>query len=196
MAPPEDPSNIRVFVSWQDQTVFSGEELKCTITFKNVAPIAGQPRQASGQQQPQPSSERSRLGATFTGRSKPNAVLTPPPISSNTGRSHHRSALSISYPPSSSKSRGGSVQWHTQIANDGRSGHAHKRSISIVSIGSGSTIDGHARRESIGTSQPPISRPTRSHNRSASLQIIPKGRPSISTGPQSGQSLGENCEMC
>ncbi|KAL2160861.1 hypothetical protein VTH06DRAFT_1058, partial [Thermothelomyces fergusii] len=28
-------SNIRVFVRWHEQAVFAGEELKCTITFKN-----------------------------------------------------------------------------------------------------------------------------------------------------------------
>ncbi|KAM0231146.1 hypothetical protein ACHAPO_008762 [Fusarium lateritium] len=32
---PEVPSNIRVFIRWHDQTVFAGEEVKCTITFKN-----------------------------------------------------------------------------------------------------------------------------------------------------------------
>ncbi|KAJ4307181.1 Golgi membrane exchange factor (Ric1p-Rgp1p) subunit [Collariella sp. IMI 366227] len=30
-------SNIRVFVRWHEHVVFAGEEVKCTITFKNVA---------------------------------------------------------------------------------------------------------------------------------------------------------------
>ncbi|KAH6990666.1 Rgp1-domain-containing protein [Ilyonectria sp. MPI-CAGE-AT-0026] len=34
---PDASSNIRVFIRWHEQTVFAGEEVKCTITFKNVA---------------------------------------------------------------------------------------------------------------------------------------------------------------
>ncbi|KAM5355558.1 hypothetical protein ACJ41O_002204 [Fusarium nematophilum] len=61
---PDGPSNIRVFIRWHDQTVFAGEEVKCTITFKNVAPGAGQPKQ-----QP-PQSERSRLASPLQARPK------------------------------------------------------------------------------------------------------------------------------
>ncbi|SPO03481.1 related to RGP1 Reduced growth phenotype protein [Cephalotrichum gorgonifer] len=32
-------SDVRVFVKWHEQTVFAGEEVKCTITFRNVASI-------------------------------------------------------------------------------------------------------------------------------------------------------------
>ncbi|KAG7135496.1 hypothetical protein HYQ45_006765 [Verticillium longisporum] len=31
----DSSSNIRVFIRWDDQIVFAGEEIKCTITFKN-----------------------------------------------------------------------------------------------------------------------------------------------------------------
>ncbi|KXJ96577.1 hypothetical protein Micbo1qcDRAFT_229442 [Microdochium bolleyi] len=59
--PPEPSGNIRVFIRWDDQTVFAGEDIKCRITFKNIAPTLGQPtpRSASGpydrhRQQPSP----------------------------------------------------------------------------------------------------------------------------------------------
>ncbi|KAG7101769.1 hypothetical protein HYQ44_018899 [Verticillium longisporum] len=32
----DSSSNIRVFIRWDDQIVFAGEEIKCTITFKNI----------------------------------------------------------------------------------------------------------------------------------------------------------------
>ncbi|KAL2205440.1 Rgp1-domain-containing protein [Sarocladium strictum] len=191
MALSDDATNIRVFVRWHDQTVFSGEEVKCTITFKNVAPLPGQSRHASGQQS-HAQSERNRLGASLAGRSKANAGLTPP--SAATGRGHRRSALSLSIPPSSSRSRSGSIQWPSSQTGsaDTRPGHAHKRSVSIVSIGSASTIDGHQRRESMGAPHPPpasAQRPGRGHSRSASLQIVPRGPQSPLAGPSSGTSL-------
>ena len=34
------PSDLQVFVKWKEQTVFAGEDVECTITFKNVAEIA------------------------------------------------------------------------------------------------------------------------------------------------------------
>ncbi|KAF1991396.1 Rgp1-domain-containing protein [Aulographum hederae CBS 113979] len=35
------PSNIRVSVQWKHATVFAGEDVECTITFRNVAPVPG-----------------------------------------------------------------------------------------------------------------------------------------------------------
>ncbi|KAJ5305444.1 uncharacterized protein N7443_005104 [Penicillium atrosanguineum] len=36
------PSNIQVFVNWRDQTIFAGENVECTITFKNIADTASE----------------------------------------------------------------------------------------------------------------------------------------------------------
>lgn len=33
---PDNPSNIFVFMYWHDQTILAGEDIKCTITLKNV----------------------------------------------------------------------------------------------------------------------------------------------------------------
>ncbi|KAJ5339803.1 hypothetical protein N7452_006531 [Penicillium brevicompactum] len=40
---PAMPSDIQVFVKWKDQTIFAGENVECTITFKNVADTSAEP---------------------------------------------------------------------------------------------------------------------------------------------------------
>jgi hypothetical protein len=174
---PDASSNIRVFVRWHDQTVFAGEEIKCTITFKNTASTNAQPKQQNLSLQV----DRSRLASPLLGRSKLQAGLTPPPSASNSGRGHRRGALSLSHPPSSSRARSGSIQWpQTQGAENGRSGHGHNRSVSIISIGSTGTADDHHRRDSVGRGQ----RPHRGHARASSLQIVPRLQTgSITSGP-------------
>lgn len=180
---PAGPSNIRVFIHWHDQTVFAGEEVKCTITFKNVAPG---PEQAKQQQQQQAPTERNRLAAPLTGRAKANAGLTPPP-SASTGRGHRRSALSYSAPSTHSHNRSGSIQWPSPASmSDRRSSHAHKRSVSIVSIGSASTVEDHVMRNE-NPSRP--QRPNRGHGRAASLQIVPRSQSSTIMTPQSGECV-------
>ncbi|KAM0296847.1 hypothetical protein ACHAPQ_005423 [Fusarium lateritium] len=173
---PETPSNIRVFIRWHDQTVFAGEEVKCTITFKNVTPGPGQSKQ------PPQQSERSRLASPLHSRSKPSQGLTPPP-SASSGRGHRRSALSLSVPASQSHSRTGSVQWPSSPGpSDRRSNHSHKRSVSIVSIGSNNTVEDHTQRNDL-PARP--QRPHRGHGRASSLQIIPRAQSNLPTGPHS-----------
>ncbi|KAF5671010.1 RGP1-like protein [Fusarium heterosporum] len=172
---PEAPSNIRVFIRWHDQTVFAGEEVKCTITFKNVTPGPGQSKQ-----QPQ-QSERSRLASPLHGRAKPSQGLTPPP-SASSGRGHRRSALSLSVPATQSHSRTGSVQWPSSPSSDRRPSHSHKRSVSIVSIGSNNTVEDHTQRNDLPVRP---QRPHRGHGRASSLQIIPRAQNQPPSGPHS-----------
>ncbi|CZS76273.1 unnamed protein product [Fusarium graminearum] len=173
---PEAPSNIRVFIRWHDQTVFAGEEVKCTITFKNVAPTPGQAKP------PPQQSERSRLASPLHTRPRSNQGLTPPP-SASSGRGHRRSALSLSVPASQSHSRTGSVQWPSSpITGDRRSSHSHKRSVSIVSIGSNNTVEDHTQRNDLPTRP---QRPHRGHGRASSLQILPRSQGQLPTGPHS-----------
>lgn len=182
MAPPEDSSDIRVFVHWHEQTIFAGEDIKCTITFKNIA--QGSDPQKNQSRPPQ--SDRHRLTSSLQSRAKANASLTGPP-SATTGRGHRRSALSLSAPPSNSRRASGSIQWPSGgPGGESRPKHAHKRSVSIVSIGSANTIDDHgSRHENTSHSSRPT-HPSRSHNRATSLQILPRGPLSPSAGPQSG----------
>ncbi|GJN74177.1 intracellular protein transport protein (Sat1) [Purpureocillium lilacinum] len=84
---PDGPSNIRVFVHWAEQTVFAGEDVKCTVTFKNVAPDQSQQRQK--QQTQQQGGERHR-----NGRAKAAASLTSPPPATS-GRGHRRTSPNL-----------------------------------------------------------------------------------------------------
>ncbi|KAI0011675.1 Rgp1-domain-containing protein [Xylariaceae sp. FL0662B] len=168
-------TNIRVFMKWEDQTVFAGEDIKCSITFKNVAPGPNQTRSVSNQHQnqhpqsPQVERQQRQPSPLLSPRGfKPsNNGLTPPVA----GRGH-RSTLSLTVPSTSSRLRGGPQQWAPPQATPQRSGHAHKRSLSIVSIGSAATVED----QSAGNLGPARSqRPSRGHGRSASLQISPRG---------------------
>ncbi|KAI0181483.1 Rgp1-domain-containing protein [Hypoxylon sp. FL1284] len=174
------PSNIRVFITWDDQTVFAGEDIKCQITFKNVAPTPVQTRSPSQHRQSStPIAERSRQPSPLLSpRSKPNNGLTPPLPSRG-----HRSTLSLTVPPTSSRLRGPppQLQWAPAQPSPQRPGHAHKRSLSIVSIGSAATIE---EQSHINSSPVRPQRPSRGHGRSASLQISPRGA-LMSGGPQS-----------
>ncbi|KAG6154167.1 hypothetical protein E4U37_002339 [Claviceps purpurea] len=188
--PPEVQSNIRVFIQWHDQTVFAGEEVKCTVTFKNVAATTNRAQQrTSPHEQQKAQGERQRLAVPLQARATKGSVgLTSPP-SITTTRGHRRSALSLNVSTSHAHSRSGSLQWpQTAGAGDGdwRPGHNHKRSLSIVSIGSTGTAEEHAHR-----SEPPSrsQRPQRSHNRAASLQIPLQGLASAGSGLQSAPFL-------
>ncbi|XXG97176.1 Proteasome subunit alpha type-2 [Hypoxylon texense] len=173
------PSNIRVFITWEDQTVFAGEDIKCQITFKNVAPSPNQTRSSSQHRQPPtPIAERSRQPSPLLSpRTKPNNGLTPPVQSRG-----HRSTLSLTVPPTSSRLRGPpQQQWTPTQPSPQRPGHAHKRSLSIVSIGSAATIE---EQSHMNATPARSQRPSRGHGRSASLQISPRGA-LISGGPHS-----------
>ncbi|TEA20080.1 hypothetical protein C8034_v007862 [Colletotrichum sidae] len=123
---PEASSNIRVFIRWHDQTVFAGEEIKCTITFKNITRDPNQQRQS---QRLAPTDRPRHVSPLL--RAKSNSGLTPP----NTAQTrNHRSALSLNVPAAQSRSRSGSVPWHSQLnstAGDHR-GNGHKNRIDLV----------------------------------------------------------------
>ncbi|KAK1459317.1 hypothetical protein CMEL01_02316 [Colletotrichum melonis] len=163
---PEASSNIRVFIRWHDQTVFAGEEIKCTITFKNIARDPNQQRQS---QRLAPVDRPRHVSPLLRGKS--SAGLTPPNSAQTRG---HRSALSLNVPVAQSRSRAGSVPWtpsHPPSALEHR-GNGHKKSVSIVSIGSTSTVpdDNQSNASSVKAH-----RPGRGHARASSLQIVPRG---------------------
>ena len=199
-SPPPSTSNIRVFVRWQDQVVFSGEEIKCTITFKNTA----RPPQPAGHRPYQLATSSSSRHANADGRPRQPSPLSPvatqhrgkgnsglaPPASAR----GHRSTLSLTVPSTASRARAGSgsLPWSPATARPSRSGSnggdnqnggsGHKRSVSIVSIGSVSTVDDGGQGSSSGKSKP--QRPARGHARASSLQIAPRG--TALSGPRSG----------
>ncbi|KAL1841685.1 hypothetical protein VTJ49DRAFT_6724 [Mycothermus thermophilus] len=118
----ESSSNIRVFVRWHEQVVFAGEEVKCTITFRNVArtdPDSPNPS-SSALSTPttlrptitSPTSASSRHPHPLRGRTGSPSItspgLSPPPPSA---RGHHRSSLSVSVPSAASRARSESLSW-------------------------------------------------------------------------------------
>ncbi|KAJ5123875.1 Reduced growth phenotype protein 1 [Penicillium bovifimosum] len=171
-------SNIQVFVKWKDQTIFAGEDVECTITFKNVAEVSadGNNKGEGGQHSrrlsrianhsptPNPNSD-SFFGfkssqALFSGRRSFSI--------SSQRKPSHRTASSLSTPLTGS---------HSFPPNSGPStprawqpGHGHKRSVSILSIDSEGQPDPtpsphhHYNRP----------QPARGHGRSASLQVLPR----------------------
>ncbi|KAI0426622.1 Rgp1-domain-containing protein [Xylaria sp. FL1042] len=184
--PPEGRStDIRVFIKWDDQTVFAGEEIRCQITFKNVAPgaspfvptAASASASLSNQRQPLQSSPRADRSR------QPSPLLSPRGGSTNglnspaSARSH-RSTLSLNVPSTSSRLRNSVPQWPPlQLPAPPpppppqNPGHVHKRSLSIVSMGSNATVD---EQTYVNGTQTRPQRPARGHGRSASLQIIPR----------------------
>lgn len=174
-------SNIRVFVQWKNSTVFAGEDIECTITFKNVAPPEGSDRSPvrklngfahGGDRQrklpPVHSSTRPSL-------SRNSSFVSQGPYQNSRG---HRPALSLSSPlpvhnhhPSSHSS----AAHHNGSPTPGGQKHAHGRSLSILSIGTDAATE-----KSYEAANSPR-RPARGHGRSASLQVMP-GRPSPLSG--------------
>ncbi|KHN98298.1 intracellular protein transport protein (Sat1) [Metarhizium album ARSEF 1941] len=184
--PPDIPSNIRVFVRWRDQTVFAGEDVKCTVTFKNAASTSSQQRQQQkSQQQQKPQGERQRLAVPLQSRAKASVGMAAPPPTTST-RGHRRSALSLGVSSTSSHSRSASVKWSQDASGGGdwRPGHA-QRSLSIISIGSANNADEHVQRNE-SQSLPRTQRSHRGHNRATSLQISAHG--ATSPGPAGPQS--------
>lgn len=154
--------------------MFSGEDVECTITFKNVLPVqatvAGQSRRTSKQNGQPLLPSSSRL--------TPRALSSRPPLSrSSSIRSQgpqqyakgHKPALSLNTPafgtPDLSRASSNASQAAPPRA------HSHGRSISIISIGAdgGEGKNGNSKPASV-----PPRRPGRGHGRSASLQIMPE----------------------
>ncbi|KAG5928664.1 hypothetical protein E4U42_000196 [Claviceps africana] len=192
---PDLQSNIRVFVQWHDQTVFAGEEVRCTVTFKNVAATANQAREqeSSPLQQSKPQGERQRLAVPLQARAgRGNIGVTSPPSTTAT-RGHRRSALSLSVSTTSSHSRSGSIQWPQTagIGTDWRPGHNHRRSLSIVSIGATGTAEEHAHRNK-SPSRSQSQRPQHGHTRAASLQLPAQRLTNPGPGLQSAPFLSQN----
>ncbi|KYK61195.1 intracellular protein transport protein [Drechmeria coniospora] len=181
MAPdPTSGSNIRVFVHWNDDTVFAGEDVGCTIIFKNVAP---EPNQV-------PNGRR-----TAYGRAKAAADLSS--TSPGTVRGHRRSALSLSMPSSNARSLSGSVQWPhpANSEDDWKDGHARRRSVSIVSIGSAGTSttdDDHSHPQRGHETSTRPQRQPRGHSRAVSLQVVSKMHALSTSGNHSSATAARN----
>lgn len=119
-------SDIHVIVRFHEQSVFAGEELRCTITFRNVANLTEPtPR-------PRQSSRRESIGHLAAQIAKSNAATRPNHNGRSTNSSDFSNDLSGRPRPQGS--------YHTpHISNDidshvQRPGHKQQRSVSIISV--------------------------------------------------------------
>lgn len=173
-------SDIRVSVQWKSSTVFAGEDIECTITFRNVA---------RAQRTPSPNAQlrghgfhRERWKDTLpshlvqkpsSGHQRKSSLL------SQSGYRTHKPALSLNgpnghFPPS----------LHGNATAAQMSNQEKRRSISIVSLGGNFADDepDHAIPSS-GTK-----RPSHGHSRATSLQILPRKNGFPHPGPTSGNA--------
>ncbi|KAF3245793.1 hypothetical protein TWF192_007269 [Orbilia oligospora] len=196
-------SNIRVFVSFGDKAaVFAGEDIECTITFRNIAPAPGSHRTTSSRsvngsiaEHPDaknPYNERRSkqpplsLAAAEKSSGSSSRKQRPGSISTANARKH-RPSLSLSTPASARRIAQGTPLGSpaastvrpmtattqgsgTMEAVLGSAGHKHKRSISIMSIGSDTGGDVQARTPG---------RRSTPHSRSTSLSYNPKRSPMV-----------------
>ncbi|KAJ5645962.1 hypothetical protein N7490_002334 [Penicillium lividum] len=168
------PSNIQVFVKWKDQTIFAGEDVECTITFKNVAEVRPDASSAENQHHRKPSRvanhSSNNNSDSFFGFKSPQRLFSDRrsfSIGSPRRPPAHRTASSLSSPLVTSQSfpPAGSP---SSTPRSWQPGHSNKRSVSILSIDSEGQPD--------KSPSPHLSRgkPARSHGRSSSLQIVPR----------------------
>jgi hypothetical protein len=158
-------SNIRVFVQWKDSTVFAGEDIECTITFKNVAVPDGRSKSSSP-----PKYNGFASGGERQRKLPAVHSSTRPSVSRNSSYARgHGPALSIQttstvpgkrspVPPSGGFNNGNSAPTHR-----------HGRSLSIYSMGTDTATE-------VVTHDRAAPSRRRGHGRAASLQVVP-GRP-------------------
>lgn len=176
-------SDIRVSVQWKNPTVFAGEDIECTITFKNIA-LARSVRRS-----PSPNPHTASHGSH---RERWKETLPMRPANGPTSAMHRKSPSlsSFSQPharthkqASSLNSTNGFPRSPVVDVHDGTpetpmtGGNKHRRSVSIVSI------RGEAADETSPHSQLVNSgRSSHCHARAASLHSMPRRNGLMSNG--------------
>lgn len=166
-------SDIQVFVRFKERSVFAGEEIQCTITFKNAGSIADnitpdmktwQPGSWTTSGSAAENSLSKRGGGL--GSQNPRLAAINNRGARKTLKSGHRTTASLSI-PSTSSSMSGSTRGTAPSVTQSRPSHKHQRSVSIISLGSPDIGNEGTQRATF----PPRSRSTVNHSRSASLQV-------------------------
>ena len=174
-------SDIRVSVQWKNPTVFAGEDIECTITFKNNA-LAHRVRPPPSPSSHTASLHRDRWKETLPIRSAntPTSVKRrKSPSFSGFPQSYarlHQQSLSTSSANGFVKSPVAEVHDGITKATCPRDNN-HRRSVSIVSI-RGETDDEATRQGQLLNS----GRPGHKHARAASLHVMPRKNGLLSNG--------------
>ena len=169
------PSDIHVFVRFKEQAVYAGEDVECTITFKNVAGIQlnpSPPAPKSGRHSRRVSlveqaaqTPRVRSGG-WGAESSRLAVPQHQGSWGESGRGHR--PTSLSQVPTDSTQEDGQPATVKELRN-AKPGHNHHRSVSIISLGS-PDVDTHP----ISTPTlelPNRTRPSVGHKRASTVQL-------------------------
>jgi hypothetical protein len=168
------PSDIHVLVQFQDQCVFAGEELRCTITFRN---ILEQPEPQALSTPPLRNSRTTSIGKHAGAASRQPSAQSEGHITRTASRqpSHGSEQQSASAHRIPSISGEHSPQSAPEGAGRSRcQGHKQQRSVSIISVTS-PTISPSQNAFPSGLGL----RPAATHRRSSTIQIS-SGRSSIS----------------
>jgi hypothetical protein len=164
--------------------VFAGEDVQCTITFKNVAnPKGRDPSPARKHNAFAPGGERQRKLPPVHSSTRPSISRNSSFVSNIPGSPHlrgHRPAQSLHASSVAGDARS-PISPGGAFGNNGR-GHKHGRSISIISLGTDAAVGGSHN----GSATP--TRPNRGHGRSASVQVM-QNRPSSYPGTRNDETI-------
>lgn len=158
------PSDVQVFVRFKEQCVFAGEELHCSITFKNVAELQEPPT-------PGVNSFRHNRRNSINQLAAQNARANQTPRSpEERPRGRHQPSYSVSQPPTPP------IVGNTTPPSDVAIGtqkpsHKHQRSVSILSMTSPG-LPGSQSDTGIGN----VPRNFMAHRRSSTMQLADFGR--------------------
>jgi hypothetical protein len=173
------PSDIQVFVRFKESSVFAGEELECAITFKNVAneqydgsPVDTRSGRHSRRVSLVEQSATTPRGSS-AGWSKENPRLATAALHStrNSLNRGHKATVSLSIPKSFGAASGSPSMPYGEKAIM-RPGPNHRRSVSIISAGSGDIGDDYESQRAAQMPEKP--RPELSHRRTSTLQAFPE----------------------
>lgn len=194
------PSDIQVFVNWKDQTIFAGEDVECTITFRNVAESSNTAESNNSnhhhqqRKQARPSTANTNSDSSFFSLKSPQNLFSSRRSSNSLSpqkKTSHRTSSSLSTPLVGSHS----FPPPSTPRNGPSHGHKHKRSVSILSIDSEGGGDKTPVPSSPFNRSRPPPPPPKGHGRSASLQVLPKRNESYDESFPKGMLLESGIEI-
>jgi len=173
------PSDIQVFVRFKEPSVFAGEQLDCTITFKNVASeqydgslsdtkSGRHSRRVSLVEQPATTPRGNNAGWSKENPRLATAALHSPRSIISRG---HRATASLSIPKSSGTPIGTPATSYKEKAAV-RPSPNHQKSMSIISAESADVGGDYDSQKSARMPERP--RPDISHRRTSTLQVYPE----------------------
>lgn len=177
------PSNIRVSVLFSKSTVFAGEDVECTITFKNVAQENGERSPSRSPQNNGASNQRKVTPIQTTNRPTPASRSSSygPNIPAHLKKGHRGTHSAASSRQSSATLQEGKVV-ESNVAEPPN--QRHGRSLSIISMSQEGASGGG---EPVRNVSEGVWKATRAHGRTASLQTVPRRGSRGSNSPFVGE---------